>query len=229
MRHTRLVIGAVAAVLLAGCGSSSPQTAPSTKAAPVVTTATPTTVAPTTVAPTTTSLSTTVAPTTTTTVPNPDLIPAVITPAYVDAVFKALDHIYGNVVRLMVNTSNIPPEATADLRAIFADPQFATELKIFSLELDQKPGDLRDPPGDEITTVEKLLDVSRSCIYLRTTTNYAPVLKDPATSDGSEYYALIPKPDTIDPENLNATAWAIFYNESFQTPTPPPADPCARS
>jgi hypothetical protein len=225
MRRTRLVFGVVAALLLAGCGSSAHHDAAPTTSPPVATTTAPTTAAPTTVAPTTTP-PTTVAPTTTTTVPNPDVVPAVITAAYVNAVFKVLDHVYGNVVRTMADTANIPPQATADLRAIYADPQFGTELKIFSLELDQKPTDLREPPGDEITTVQQIISSSASCIYIKTRTNYSPVLTNPPVSKGSEYYGLETKPTGIDPENLNATDWAIFFNESFQALTPAPVNPC---
>jgi hypothetical protein len=226
MRHTRLVIGAVAAVLLAGCGSSSPQTAPSTKAAPVVTTATPTTVAPTTVAPTTISPSTTVAPTTTTTVPNPDVVPAVITPAYVDAVFKVLNHVWGNSLRLDLATTNVPPQSLADLRSIFNFPLYTQEENIAIQEFTTDLSNVRNPPGDDVTTVTELVSASPSCIFVRTATDVSKVVYK-LPKPGFDFFELQLKQAGDDPQALNPTPWAIGY-DFFFTGKPPKseANPC---
>jgi len=167
---------------------------------------------------------TTVAPTTT--FPDPDVVPAVITPAYVDAVFAVLDHVYGNAVRLMVATTNLPVQATVDLRAVFADPEYATELKIFHLELEQGFAHVRRPPGDRRTTVVRVLSASETCIFVQTKTSFRAVITDPAPETGTEYYALEKKSSANDPDRLNSTAWEIYYDVAYTAVEPPPKDPC---
>jgi hypothetical protein len=221
MRHTRLVTGAAAAMFLAGCGSSSLHAAPPMTAAPVVTTSTPTTPAP-----TTTSPPTTVAPTTTTTVPNPDLIPAVITPAYVNAVFKVLNHVWGDSLRLDLATTNVPPQSLADLRSIFNNPLYTREENIAIQEFATDLSNVREPPGDDITTVKHLISASPTCIFAQTITDVSKVVyKIPA--QGTDYFELTLKQSGIDPEDLNPTPWALTANNYF--PNSPPTsqpDPC---
>jgi hypothetical protein len=231
MRRMTLVLGMAAGLVLAACGSAThPGSADVTASAPTTvppTNTPPTTVPPTTAPPSTAPPTTGVPATTSTTVaPNPSVVPAVITPAYVNAVFAVLNHVYGNATRLMIATTNIPPQAAADLRAIFADPEYETELKAFSITLAQGFGGAKTPLGDRLTTVVSILSSSSTCIYAQTKTNFAAVTVDPQPQTGPEYYALESKPSSIDPDNLNSSAWAIFFNASFQSPTPPPTDPC---
>lgn len=219
MRRMGLSLFVAAGLVLAACGSSHTVASPTTPAAPTTTSST----LP---RPTTTTTPTTLAPTTTT-APDPDVVPAVITPAYVNAVFAVLNHVYGNAVRLMVATHKIPVQATVELRAIFADPEYATELKIFSFELHQNPQGLKHPPGDEVTRVIRILSSSTSCIYIQTSTDYSAVVVKPQRATGPEFYGLELKPNSIDPHHLNDSKWAIFFNESFRSSNPPPADPCS--
>jgi uncharacterized lipoprotein len=223
MRHTRLVFGVVAALLLAGCGSSHHDAAPTT-APPVATTPAPTTAAPTTVAPTTTP-PTTVAPTTTTTVPNPDGVPAVITPAYVNAVFKVLDHVLGNSLRLDLATTNVPPAALADLRAVFNDPLYAEEKKIAIEEFTTDLTNVRMPPGDDINTVVRLISTSPVCIFVQTTLNVSKVVYK-LPPPGFDYYELQLKQAGDDPGNLNPTPWALTYELYFRGTPPSVQDRC---
>jgi hypothetical protein len=190
----------------------------------------PTTERTTTTRPSGGGTTTTTATTPTTTSPPPSTssatVPSAITPAYVNSILAALNHVYGNATRLMIATTNLPPAAVADIRAIFADPEFNTELKIFSLELDQGFAGVKIPPGDRVTTVDKIISASPTCIYMQTTTNFDAVVAQPSPENGSEYTAIETKLLVNDPEGLNSTGWAIFFNESFPTPTAPPADPC---
>jgi hypothetical protein len=167
-----------------------------------------------------TTVTTTTAPATTPTVP------ATITAAYVDSVFAVLNHIYGNATRLMISTTNLPPPAVADIRSIFADPEFNTELKIFSLELDQGFAGVKIPPGDRVTRVVRIISESTTCVFAQTATSFAAVVQHPPAENGSEYTGIETKLPSNDPQGLNSTNWAIFFNESFPTPTTPPSDPC---
>jgi hypothetical protein len=162
------------------------------------------------VAPTTTP-PTTVAPTTTTTVPNPDIVPTVITPAYVNAVFKVLNHIWGNSLRLDLATTNVPPQSLADLRAIFNDPLYAQEKNIAIQEFTTNLSNVRKPPGDDVTTVRKLISASPACIFVETVTDVSKVVyKVPA--QGTDYFELELKQANDDPNHLNPTPWALAYN-----------------
>jgi hypothetical protein len=176
-----------------------------------------------------TTTTTASSPTTTSPPPptSPATVPSTITPAYVNSVFVVLNHVYGNATRRMIATTDLPPAAVADIRAIFADPEFNTELKIFSLELDQGFAGVKIPPGDRVTTVDKILSSSQTCIYVQTTTSFNAVVDNPSPPSGSEYSGLETKLLANDPQHLNPTSWAIFFNETFPTSTAPPTNPCA--
>jgi len=158
-------------------------------------------VAPTTVAPTTTA-------------PDPDVVPAVITPAYVDAVFAVLNHIWDNSLRTELTAANVTPEAAADLRAIFNDPLFDQELKIATQELPNGVSNLRDPPGDQLTKVIDLISSSTSCIFVKTKTNVAAVVEK-IPPQGYDYFELTRKTPANDPSHLNPTPWALSYDLFF--------------
>src|ERR1700757_4349359 len=105
MRRRHLALGLTAALFVAACSSGSHQASPST---------TPP-------APSTSAAGQT-------TVPNPDVIPPVITVAYVNAVFKALNHINGDAVRSLVASRQVTPTVETYLRAIYNDPLYTEEL-----------------------------------------------------------------------------------------------------
>jgi hypothetical protein len=76
---------------------------------------------------------TTVAPPTTTT--NPYAVPAVIDAAYVNRVLASFDALLGDVLRIVLRTNTIPPEAYDRLKAIYADPVFM-QIKIDGYQRD---------------------------------------------------------------------------------------------
>jgi hypothetical protein len=234
---TAVLLLALAAVACGGTHASPSAQAPSTVDARTgSSTRTTLPTSPTTARTTTTATPTTTAAPTSTTADPPSTatslstssptVPATITPAYVNMVFATLNHVYGNATRLMISTTNLPPAAVADIRSIFADPEFNTELKIFSLELDQGFAGVKMPPGDRVTKVVKILSSSPTCVYTETSTSFAAVVDNPSPEGGSEYTGIETKLAVNDPEHLNSTSWAIFFNESFPTPTAPPVDPC---
>ncbi len=151
MRRRVFVAGAVVVVALSACSGKGRDAAPTTTAPP------PTTAATTRASPPTT------------TVPNPDVVPAVITPAYVNAVFAVLNHLNGNVSRALVADGRITPQAMTDLRAIYNDPLYEQELTFARNSLSQSSGNVRKPPGDVMTTVRRLIFGSRTCMFVETT------------------------------------------------------------
>ena len=163
------------------------------------------------------------APTTTTsTAPNPDVIPAVITPAYVDAVFKELNHVNGDAVRSVLSNGSVAPAVSAKIRAVYGDPLYAIELRVFTAGLSQNTSNLRRPPGDRVTSVDSLISASQTCIFVRTTSDLSAVELRPTGIATDEYWVLRPKLARNDPEQLNPTLWSLTYNQDFQTPTSVP-------
>ena len=158
--------------------------------------------------------------------PNPDVIPAVITPAYVNAVFAVLNHINGDAVRALLAANAVTPTVKRDLRAIFNDPLYAEEVNILQESLSTGLSGIRQPPGDRVTTVISLIDGTNTCIFAATKTDFGAVLlKDPAPA-AAEYYSLGPKQAHHDPYHLNSTPWAFSFNATYMSPTTIP-DQCA--
>ena len=156
--------------------------------------------------------------------PNPDVIPSVITPAYVDAVFRVLNHIKGDATRELFAADAVDEKVRDDLRALFTDPLFAQEMANASASLKVNRSTLRQPIGDVLTHVRRVVSASSTCIFVETTSDFSAVDVRPGRA-ASEYWALVPKPPTNDPELLNRTPWALSFNADYLTPTSVP-DQC---
>lgn len=199
------LVAAAAALCLAGCSTTShPSASPATSAAVnAPSSATPSRTAPSSVI-------------------NPDVIPPVITIPYVDAVFKVLNHINGNAARTIIGANSLTALAIADLKAIYSPPLLAVELRVFSVGLTQDKSNLRSPMGDRVTTVNKLIFTSSSCMFVETTTQLTNVEISPTAVPASEYWELERKSSIQDPLHLNPTPWALDYNADYMTPTNAP-------
>lgn len=163
------------------------------------------------------------APTTTT---NPYAVPPVIDAAYVNRVLAGLDSVTGDVVRLVVQTRTIPPEAYDRLRAVYAEDKWL-QLDIDSLQSDLRNGlvGYRPQPGNAVTTVTQLLTVSPTCVFSRVNRDYSPVGTNSSSSD-TQWIALKPLNRDRDPSGYNKTGWALAYSGFTATRSQPP-DPCA--
>lgn len=196
MRRTIWTLGGAVALLCASCGSAHP------------TAGAPTTSAP----PSSTSTSTTTSP------PVVDPVPAVITVPYVNSVLAQLDTIYSDALRTTLTTKTIPPSVDTMLRAIYADPLYATELRVFHDQLQHIPKDLRSPMGVRITTVAQLISAQPNCIFISTHTDFSELVLSPGVPFGSEYYSLVSKSQANDPHHLNLTPWMFGYNAASLKP-----------
>jgi hypothetical protein len=143
----------------------------------------------------------------------------VITVAYVNAVLGAIFHVYGNATRSLAAHRSVTPSVKADLRSIYLDPFYEDQTDAARLSLEGAISNVRPDPGDGVVVVESLITAEQGCIFISTQTNLTAVLIHPAPAAASEYYELVPKPPTIDPDHLNPTPWAIGFNVAYQTPT----------
>ena len=165
-------------------------------------------------------------PTTTTAPdPNPYVVPAVITPAYVNAVFKVLEHVDGNASRTLIAAKAVSPTVLADIRAIYADPLYADEVNIAEESLKGDLKNIRRPPGDVAMSVVRLISASPSCIFVEAASDYSAVVYRSPTPPASEYWGLRLKQRGDDPGHLNPTPWAFSFNRTFGAPTSIP-DQC---
>ncbi len=202
MRRLFLALCAGVGTLVAGCTSdhisAATTTIPTTASTPV---------------PTTVSTDGTAA------TPNPDVIPAVITPAYVNAVFAVLNHINGDAVRALLAANAVTPTVKRDLRAIFNDPLYAEEVKIVNQTLAGSTVPFRRPPGDILTKVLKVIESSSACLFVSTSSSFAAVVLTEGKPAASEYWVLRPKTPGNDPLHLNPTPWGLSFNASYTVPT----------
>ncbi|HWE54489.1 MAG TPA: hypothetical protein VG435_03210 [Acidimicrobiales bacterium] len=151
--------------------------------------------------------------------PNPDVVPAVITPAYVNAVFAVLEHVDGNASRTLIESKSVTPQVIADIRAIYNDPLYSQEIRIAQQSRSTSSADLLHPVGDVRITVRAILSESPTCIFVETNSDYSAVLVKPETPAASEYWMLRLKQPGADPSRLNSTPWALSFNADFLTPT----------
>jgi hypothetical protein len=191
MRRRTLALAVVVALLLPACSSGHSSAAP-----PSTTTTTATTAA----------------------APNPDVIPAVITPAYVNAVFRVLNHVNGNAVRTSLHSKAMSPEVVADLRAIYGGPLYPIEVQVFQQGMTQDLSNLRNPPGDRETRVLHVISASKTCIFVQAVSNLAAVEVHPTASVAAEFWRLQSKASTELANQLNPTPWILTYNQDFSSP-----------
>jgi hypothetical protein len=189
-------------LLATACGSSHPTTTPTTAS---------------TLAPATIPSAPTTVPASTTTAPDTAVVPAHITVAYVDAVLVQLNHVYGDAVRELVEAKRLTPRAIADLNSIYTTALGAEEQSLFGQALAERLPNVRALPGDPITSVQKLVFVSKSCIYARVQTDSDPIVVHPVPPLADEFMGLR-HPATARGLGTNHTPWIFFFDGVTKTP-----------
>ena len=118
MRTPIVAVVVLVALGAAGCGSGKHSSTPTTRSTAATTSAPPSV----------SSTSTTVDPI------NPDVVPTVITPAYVDAVFKVLNHIDGNATRSLASANALLGSGRQDLEQSIWIPFYGQEVQAANRE-----------------------------------------------------------------------------------------------
>jgi hypothetical protein len=171
---------------------------------------------------------TTVPPAPTTT--DPYAPPPVIDAAYLNRVLAALDQVVGDVVRMMVRDRALTAEAEERLRAVYADGDAAFTLHRDGLRQDAKEGvaGARSQPGNQATTVSKLISVRTDCIFAEVRRDFSAVVDRPDPEQAVLWVGLKPLDPSRDPKGLNPTPWMYVY-DGFPADHTQPQDPCAGS
>jgi len=163
-----------------------------------------------------------------TTTTNPYAVPAVIDEAYVNRVLAGLDQAVGDVVRLVVSSRTIPPEALDRLQAIYVGDALQLEVDNFQRDLFENFVGYRENPGNKTTTVTDLIEVSETCIFAQVNKDFSAVSFDPDPAFSTQWVALVPLESTRDPMNYNRTRWVYTY-DGFRGDLSAPPNPCADS
>lgn len=151
-------------------------------------------------------------------------VPAVIDVAYVEKVMEALDHVYGDAIRILAREREITKEFLEHLAAIYTPSQFEFTQRLWVRDVAAGLEGLRANPGDPRTAVLELLRAERRCILARVDRDFSPANSAPDRPTPQEYVALVP---VIDHARHNPTPWTISFDGYIASPAgAPPAEPC---
>ena len=145
-------------------------------------------------------------------------VPATIDAAYVERVLAELDRVQGDVFRRIVATGSFAQSELVPLRAVFNDPELSGQAQGFATlvgSIDRA----RKPPGDNRTTVVRLLTARPDCIYAETSVDLSATVLEPPPPR-TLWIALRPSQPDSDPQGLNPTPFSIAAEHTAE------ADPC---
>lgn len=160
------------------------------------------------------------------TAPSP-VVPAAGTEeaAAVDRILAGLDGVMGDLQRTLVRERRITPEVTDRLRSIYVGPELLNQIDAFRADVANGLVGMKNPPGNRVTTVSRLITVSPICVFVEVTRDYSPVTEGAAARPASLYVVLVTKNEADDPRQLNPTPWAMLY-DGVQADGSQPEDVC---
>lgn len=133
--------------------------------------------------------------------------PAVVSQESVARILVDLDRVQGDVLRRIVEAGGVGHDTLAPLEAIFLEPELSAQRDAFA-GLGDRLGEVRTPPGDNLTTVVRLLSDRTDCIYAEVTVDVSATVVAPPPPFTS-FVALRPLPPGADPADVNPTPYAI--------------------
>lgn len=145
-------------------------------------------------------------------------VPTPIDAAYVGRLLAALDAVQGAVARRIVETGTVSEAEMIPLRAVFLGPELRAQSEGFG-DLIESIDRIRRPPGDNRTTVVRLVTARPDCIYAETTVDVSAAVIDPPPPFTS-FVALRPSRPGDDPQGHNPTPYSIVAKHSEER------DPC---
>jgi hypothetical protein len=163
-----------------------------------------------------------------TTTTDPYAVPAVIDEAYVNRVLAGLDQAVGDVTRLVVSSRTIPREAVERLKALYVGRSLQLSVDLYQDDIFNNFEGYRESPGNQATTLVRLIDVNPGCIFAQVNTDFSAVSLYPDPALSNAWVALVPLDDSQDPNGYNPTRWA-FASEGFRKDLSQPENPCAGS
>jgi hypothetical protein len=145
--------------------------------------------------------------------------------ATVDRILAGLDGVMGDLQRILVRERRITPEVTDRLQAIYVGPELLNQIDAFRADVANGLVCMKNPPGNRVTTVSRLITVSPICIFAEVARDYSPVTAGAGPRPASLYVVLVTKAEGDDPRQLNPTPWAMLY-DGVQVDGSQPGDVC---
>lgn len=149
--------------------------------------------------------------TTATTAPATFDIPAVIDTAYVARVMQALDHVYGDAVRLLARTHQVNEDFLRYLVAIHNPRLFGLVQDLWVKIQARGFEGLATSPGDPRTRIDTLLRADRDCVLIQGDRDTSPLYVTDRPTDHDRYVALTPLRLDRNPGGTNPTPWTINF------------------
>lgn len=143
----------------------------------------------------------------------------------VDRILAGLDGVMGDLQRILVRERRITPEVTDRLQAIYTGPELLNQIDAFRADVANNLTGYKNPPGNRLTTVSRLITASPICVFAEVTRDYAPLTEGLAPRPASLYVVLVAKSEIDDPRQLNPTPWAMLY-DGVQADGSQPEDVC---
>ncbi|MCA1675689.1 MAG: hypothetical protein LC799_27090, partial [Actinobacteria bacterium] len=131
-----------------------------------------------------------------TTTTNPYAVPPVIDIAYVNRVLAGLDAAVGDIVRLVIRTRTIPPEALDRMNAVYADPdRLQRSIDGFQRDIRENFNGYKGNPGNKVSVVSDLITATPTCIFARVQRDYSAVSANPSALRNPQWVGLRPLED----------------------------------
>lgn len=145
--------------------------------------------------------------------------------AAVNRILAGLDEVMGDLQRILVRERRITPEVTDRLQAIYTGPELLNQIDAFRADVANGLTGYKNPPGNRVTTVSRLITASPICVFAEVSRDYAPLTDGPAPRPASLYVVLVDKAEADDPRQLNPTPWTMLY-DGVQADGSQPEDVC---
>jgi hypothetical protein len=145
--------------------------------------------------------------------------------ASINRILQGIDRVMGDTQRILVRERRITKEVTDRLQAIYVGPELLNQIDAFRTDVANGLVGMKNPPGDRVTTVSRLITVTPICIFVEVTRDYAPVTQGAAPRPASLFVVLVTKTEADDPRQLNPTPWAMLY-DGVQVDGSQPEDVC---
>ncbi len=152
---------------------------------------------------------------TTTTVAAIDIThkPDVVTVEYAQAVMVELDRVLGEAVRAMVADGGPNKEFLDKLNAVYDEPEFENKQSVYGGVAAEGMEDFRNPPGDPLTKVQRVLRADPHCVVLLVDRDFSAFLVAPNLESRTKgYIAWTPKAEGSDPAGHNRTPWSVVFD-----------------
>ena len=145
--------------------------------------------------------------------------------ATVNRILAGLDGVMGDAQRALVRERRITTEVTDRLKAIYAGPELLNHIDAFRKDVADGLAGYKNPPGNRVSTVSRLITLSPICMFVEVTRDYGPVTAGPAPRPSSLFVVLVTKTEADDPRQLNPTPWTMLY-DGVQNDGSQPEDIC---